>query len=59
MSIAKELIEEFHGMLATLELEAKYMRERNERLEQENEYLKTQVDALLKVLGKDKDGNQD
>jgi hypothetical protein len=35
------------------------MRERNERLEAENEYLRKQIDVLLKVLGKEHDGNQD
>ena len=37
-------------VLQTLELEARYMRERNERLEAENEYLKKQVAVLLKVV---------
>ena len=53
MSKLKEAYEEISNMISTLELEARYMRERNERLESENLYLKTQVDALLKVLGKE------
>lgn len=57
MSIAKELTEELNSVVSTLELEARYMRERNERLESENEYLKKQVDVLLKVIGKESHGN--
>lgn len=57
MSIAKELTEELTNFIATLEVEARYMRERNERLESENEYLKKQVDVLLKVIGKESHGN--
>ena len=53
MSQAKELTEELNNVVSTLELEARYMRERNERLESENEYLKKQVDVLLKVIGKE------
>ncbi len=53
MSYAKDLIEQFENWVATMELEARYMRERNERLESENEYLKKQIDVLLKVLGKE------
>jgi hypothetical protein len=59
MSYAKDLIEQFENLTATMELEARYMRERNERLEAENEYLRKQIDGLLKVLGKEHDGNQD
>ena len=59
MSYAKDLIEQFENLTATMELEARYMRERNERLEAENEYLRKQIDVLLKVLGKEHDGNQD
>lgn len=59
MSYAKDLIEQFENLTATMELESRYMRERNERLEAENEYLKKQIDVLLKVLGKEHDGNQD
>lgn len=57
MSNAKELTEELNSVVSTLELEARYMRERNERLESENEYLKKQVDVLLKVIGKENNGN--
>lgn len=53
MSYAKDLIEQFENWVATMELEARYMRERNERLESENEYLKKQIDVMLKVLGKE------
>lgn len=53
MSYSKDLIEQFENWVATMELEARYMRERNERLESENEYLKKQIDVLLKVLGKE------
>lgn len=59
MSYAKDLIEQFENLAATMELEARHMRERNERLEAENEYLRKQIDVLLKVLGKEHDGNQD
>lgn len=55
MSAVKEVLEEMSSIVSTLELEARYMRERNERLETENEYLKRQVDALLLIVGKDKD----
>lgn len=58
MSAIKEAMEEMSSIVSTLELEARYMRERNERLESENEFLKKQVDALLLIIGKDKDGNQ-
>ncbi len=57
MSYGKDLAEQFENYTATMELEAKYMRERNERLEAENEYLKKQIDVLLKVLGKESYGN--
>lgn len=53
MSYSKDLIEQFENWVATMELEARYMRERNERLESENEYLKKQIDVMLKVLGKE------
>ena len=55
MSAIKEVLEDMTSIVATLELEARYMRERNDRLESENEYLKKQVDALLLIVGKDKD----
>ena len=57
MSAVKEVLEEMSSIVSTLELEARYMRERNERLESENEFLKKQVDALLLIIGKDKDEN--
>lgn len=57
MSYAKDLIEQFENLTATMELESRYMRERNERLEAENEYLKKQIDVLLKVLGKENYGD--
>jgi hypothetical protein len=56
MSAIKDVLEDMTSIVSTLELEARYMRERNERLESENEYLKKQVDVLLKVLGKEHDG---
>ena len=59
MRHAKDIQEELNTIVSTLEVEARYMRERNERLEAENEYLRKQVDVLLKVLGKEHDGNQD
>jgi hypothetical protein len=59
MSYAKDLTEQFSNLVATLELEARYMRERNERLQAENEYLKKQVDVLLQVLGKEKNEDRD
>jgi hypothetical protein len=55
MSAVKEILEEMSSIVSTLELEARYMRERNERLESENEFLKKQVDTLLLIVGKDKD----
>lgn len=55
MSAIKEVLEDMSSIVATLELEARYMRERNDRLESENQYLKKQVDALLLIVGKDKD----
>lgn len=57
MSAVKEVLEEMSSIVSTLELEARYMRERNERLESENEFLKKQVDALLLIIGKDKDAD--
>lgn len=57
MSYGKDLAEQFENYVATLELEARYMRERNERLQAENEYLKKQIDVLLKVLGKESYGD--
>jgi FtsZ-binding cell division protein ZapB len=57
MRHAKEIQEELNNVVATLEVEARYMRERNERLESENEYLKKQVDVLLKIVGGMKDGS--
>lgn len=50
MSHAKDAIEDLNNAIANLEVEARYMRERNERLESENEYLKKQVDVLLQVI---------
>jgi hypothetical protein len=57
MRHAKDLQEEMNNIVSTLEMEARYMRERNERLESENEYLKKQVDVLLKIVGGIKDGS--
>jgi hypothetical protein len=57
MSAIKDVLEDMTSIVSTLELEARYMRERNERLESENEYLKKQVDVLLKVLGKESHGD--
>jgi FtsZ-binding cell division protein ZapB len=57
MRHAKEIQEELNNVVATLEVEARYMRERNERLESENEYLKKQVDVLLKIVGGMRDGS--
>jgi hypothetical protein len=59
MSYSKDLLEQFENWIATMELEARYMRERNERLEAENEYLKRQIDVMLKVLGKDVNESRD
>jgi len=57
MRHAKDVQEEMNNIIATLEIEARYMRERNDRLESENEYLKKQVDVLLKIVGGMKDGS--
>lgn len=57
MTYGKDLVEQFENYTATMELEARYMRERNQRLESENEYLKKQIDVLLKVLGKESYGD--
>ena len=57
MRHTKAVQEEMNNIVSTLEMEARYMRERNERLESENEYLKKQVDVLLKIVGGIKDGS--
>ncbi len=57
MRHAKDIQEELNNIVSTLEVEARYMRERNERLESENEYLKKQVDVLLKIVGGMRDGS--
>ena len=57
MRHTKDVQEEMNNIVSTLEMEARYMRERNERLESENEYLKKQVDVLLKIVGGIKDGS--
>jgi hypothetical protein len=59
MSYAKDLIEQFDSWISMVELDSRNLREKNERLEAENEYLKKQVDVLLKVLGREQHGNKD
>ena len=49
-----EQMEALQNSICILEVESKFMRARNERLEAENEYLKNQVDVLLKVVAKNK-----
>lgn len=44
----------YASMIEELELEARYMRERMNRLEEENILLQKQVDALLLVKSKDR-----
>lgn len=56
MSYGKDLSEQVENLIATLELEARYMRERNNRLESENEYLRKQVDVLLQIVSNSHNG---
>lgn len=56
---AEELIKYLQNSLDRITKAQEYFVARNERLEDENRYLKNQIDVLLKVIGKDKDGNQD
>jgi hypothetical protein len=57
MSYAKDLIEQFDNLVKTFESDARYMRERISSLRDENDYLKKQIDVLLKVLGKESYGD--
>lgn len=57
MSYAKDLIEQFENLVATFEADARYMRERISGLRDENEYLKRQIDVMLKVIGKENNGD--
>lgn len=56
---ATELVEQLRQVISRMQKEAEYFVARNERLEDENKYLKNQVDVLLKVIGKEINGNQD
>ena len=57
MSYSKDLIEQLQNLFNTFEADARYMRERIGELRDENEYLKKQIDVLLKVLGKESYGD--
>lgn len=59
MSYAKDLIEQFDSWISMVEIESDYLKKRNSQLQDENEYLKKQIDVLLKVIGKESHGNQD
>lgn len=56
---AQELVEQLRIAINRLTKEQEYFVARNERLEDENKYLKNQVDVLLRVLGKDKNEDRD
>ncbi len=57
MSYSKDLIEQLQNLLNTFEADARYMRERIGELRDENEYLKRQIDVMLKILGKEDNGS--
>lgn len=56
---AEAVIKQLRNVITRIQKEQEYFVARNERLEDENKYLKNQVDVLLKVIGKEHDGNQD
>lgn len=57
MSYSKDLLEQLQNLIATFEADARYMRERIGELRDENEYLKKQIDVMLKILGKESYGD--
>lgn len=57
MSYSKDLIEQLQNLFNTFEADARYMRERIGELRDENEYLKKQIDVMLKILGKENYGD--
>ena len=57
MSYSKDLIEQLENLFATFEADALYMRRRISELRDENEYLKKQIDVMLKVIGKENYGD--
>lgn len=57
MSYSKDLIEQLENLFATFEADAQYMRRRISELRDENEYLKKQIDVMLKVIGKESYGD--
>jgi predicted hydrocarbon binding protein len=57
MSYSKDLIEQLQNLFNTFEADARYMRERIGELRDENEYLKKQIDVMLKILGKESYGD--
>jgi predicted hydrocarbon binding protein len=59
MSYSKDLIDQLQNLFNTFESDARYMRERIGELRDENEYLKKQIDVMLKVIGKDVNESRD
>jgi predicted hydrocarbon binding protein len=59
MSYSKDLIDQLQNLFNTFESDARYMRERIGELRDENEYLKRQIDVMLKVIGKDVNESRD
>ena len=57
MSYAKDLLDQLQNLINTYEADARYMRERIGSLRDENEYLKNQIDVMLKVIGKESYGD--
>ena len=57
MSYAKDLLDQLQNLINTYESDARYMRERIGSLRDENEYLKNQIDVMLKVIGKESYGD--
>ncbi len=57
MSYSKDIIEQLQNLFNTFEADARYMRERIGELRDENEYLKKQIDVMLKILGKESYGD--
>lgn len=54
---AETFIHQLRTVIDKMKKEQEYFVARNERLEDENKYLKNQVDVLLKVIGKENHGN--
>lgn len=54
---AETFIHQLRTVIDKMKKEQEYFVARNDRLEDENKYLKNQVDVLLKVIGKENHGN--